>query len=543
VERERHGFGPCAPTEGALDLGLVRAAIQDGLLMVFGPDGDPVPPQVFGAGAAEQPDAGVRLVGGPPVRAERIAAVLAAQASGQFGSGHGGGEAWIRAMLGSGPEPEMARSDDLLGEGCTVDVVAFGRELMLTSPNGATFLIAAARSRTPISLRVAGEGPIAPGDLVARLLASADRDHPSPSHHEFAAPACKAWLEGDALRIDLPEVGVVDLARTDDDAGAAAPSVSLFMASGEVATIDDLLSALSTPIAPPSASGHDDPLDPPLPRYATDRQPPPAAPLAISLPDPLAAEPDRVALVVVRGLPKGARLSAGVESGDGSWLLTPSDLPGLSMTSPPEGASDLALEVAAIAIASPDGVLTSAAKTVFVPLRSVAIQPAPSAVVEPGPSPLVAPAPTPTAEPWSSRLVAPVPAPTAEPGPSGLVEPAPSAMVEPGSSPSVEPAPAAPDEPAHGSMPLGLDPQVLSGDGPFDAVVVRDLPAGVTLSAGTYDAAIAGWVLLPHQLSELSVITASGQSAEFTLCLLGVCLRLGGGARPRVLARVPVTTG
>jgi hypothetical protein len=91
-------------------------------------------------------------------------------------------------------------------------------------------------------------------------------------------------------------------------------------------------------------------------------------------------------------------------------------------------------------------------------------------------------------------------------------------------------------------MPLGLDPQVLSGDGPFDAVVVRDLPAGVTLSAGTYDPAIAGWVLLPHQLSELSVITASGQRAEFTLRLLGVCLRPGGGARPRVLARVPVTT-
>jgi hypothetical protein len=526
VERARRGSGPCAPTEGALDLNLVRAAIQDGLLMVFGPDGDPIPPQVFGAVAAEQPDAGVRLVGGPPVRAERIAAVLAAQMSGQFESGHGGGEAWIRAMLGSGPEPEMARSDDLLAEGCTVDVVAFGRELMLTSPNGATFLIAAARSRTPISLRVAGEGPVAPGDLVARLLASADRDHPSPSHHEFAAPACKAWLEGDALRIDLPEVGAVDLARTDDDAGAAAPSVSLFMASGEVAAIDDLLSALSTATAPAAATGHADPLDPPLPRYATDRQPPPAVLLAIGLPDPLAAEPDRVALVLVHGLPKGARLSAGVESGDGSWLLSPRDLPGLSMTSPREGAQDLALEVAAIAIANLEGMLTSAATTVFVPLRSVAIQPAPSAVVEPGPSPLVEPAPAPTAEPWSSRLV----------------EPAPSVMLEAGSSSSVDPAPAAPDEPAHGSMPLGLDPQVLSGDGPFDAIVVRDLPAGVALSAGTYDPAIAGWVLLPHQLSELSVITASGQRAEFTLRLLGVCLRPGGGARPRVLARVPVTT-
>jgi hypothetical protein len=81
----------------------------------------------------------------------------------------------------------------------------------------------------------------------------------------------------------------------------------------------------------------------------------------------------------------------------------------------------------------------------------------------------------------------------------------------------------------------------LSSGGPFDAVIVRDLPAGVTLSAGTYDPAIAGWVLLPHQLSELSVIAARDQSAEFMVTLWGICLRPGDGGRPRVLARVPVT--
>ena len=511
VERETRGCKPCAPTEGALDLGLVQAAIQDGLLMVFGPDGDPVPPQVFGAAAAEQPHAGVRLGDGPPVPAERIAAVLDAQMSGQLGSGQGGGEAWIRAMLGSGPEPEMATGDDLLAEGCTFDVVAFGRELMLTSQSGATFLLTAARSRTPISLRLAGEGPIAPGDLVGRLLASTDRHHPSPSPREFAAPACKAWLEGDALRIDLPEVGAVDLVRTDDDAGAAVSSVSLFMASGEVAGIDDLLSALSMAIAPRSATGHADPLHLVSPRHATDRQWPPAVPLAIGLPEALAAHPDRVALVVVHGLPEGATLSAGVASGDGSWLLSPRDLPGLSITSPLEGAADLSFEVAAIAIANLEGELTSAARTVFVPRCSAALQPAPSAMVEPGPA--------------------------------SLVQPAPAATAEPGPSPLLEAAPAAPDEPAQASIPLGLDPQVLSSDGPFDAVVVRDLPAGVTLSAGTYDPAIAGWVLLPHQLRELSVMIARGQSADFTLCLLGLCLGPRGGARPRVLAQVHVTTG
>jgi hypothetical protein len=493
VERESRGAGLHVPTEGALDLRLVRAAIQDGLLMVFGPDGDPVPPQVFGAAAAEQPDAGIRLVGGPPLRAERVGAVLDAQSSGQVGAGQVGSEAWVKAMLGIGPQPEMARNEDLLAEACTLDVVAFGRELMITSPNGATFLLADARSPTPdgISLRVAGEGPVALGELVADLLASAGPDHIHPSANEFAAPECKAWLQGDALRIELPEVGTVDLARADDDA-LAARSVSLFMASGEVATFDDLLSALGRHITPPSAIGYADPLDPALPQRAADARAPRAVPLTIGLPDALAAEPDRVALVVVRGLPEGASLSTGVVSGDGSWLLSPRDVAGLTITAPPDLASDIVLEVAAIAVANPEGELTSVTRTVIVPLQS------------------------PPAKPVSSRVVAPAPCP------------------------AVEPAPAPPDEPRHASIPLGLDPQALRSGGPLDAVIVRDLPAGVTLSAGTYDPAITGWVLLPHQLSELSVIAASDQSPEFIVTLLGVCLRPGGEERPRVLARVPV---
>ena len=511
-EREGCERGLGAPTEGTLDLALVRAAIQDGLLMVFGPYGDPVPPQVFGAVAAERPNAGVRLADGPPVRAERIAAVLEAQTSDRLGSGQGGDEAWIRAMLGAGPQPEMARDDHLLAEGCTVEVVAFGKELMITSPNGATFLLADARSRSPdsISLRVAGDEPVALRDVVARLLAGAGRDQANPSPTEFAAPDCQAWLEGDALRIDLPEVGAIGLARTDDDV-VAAPSVSLFMASGEVATIDDLLNTLSRAIGPPSATGYAaDPLDPPLPQLDAEGRALRLVPLTIGLPDALAAEANRMALMVlVRGLPKGASLSAGVESGDGSWLLSPQDLPGLSVTPPPNWASDLTLEIAAIAIANSEGELTSAARTVSVPLQSAAVGPAPSLTVE-------------------------LP-------PSSKVEPPPSGMLEPAPSPAVEPAPSAMVRPADTSIPLGLDAQVLSGGGPFDAVILRGLPAGVTLSAGTYDPAIAGWVLLPRQLSELSLVTPGGQSASFALSVLGVRLRPGGGARPRVLARVPVS--
>ena len=217
--------------------------------MVFGPEGDPVPPQVFGAAAAERPDAEVRLVDGPRVRAERVAAVLDAQLSGRLGSGLGGDEPWIRAMLGLGPQPDMAGTDDLSAEACTLDVVVFGKELMITSQSGATFLIADARARTAesICVWVGSEGPIAPGTLADRLLGGAGQDGVERSPSEITMPGCKAWLEDDALLLDLPEIGPVYLAHI-SDAGATAPAASLFTASGEVATINDLLNALSGPV-------------------------------------------------------------------------------------------------------------------------------------------------------------------------------------------------------------------------------------------------------------------------------------------------------
>src|SRR5262245_51258993 len=300
AEPDRHGRAPGAPTEKALDLALVRAAIRDGLLMVFGPEGDPLPPQAFGAAAAERPDALVRLMDGPQVRADRVAAVLGAQMSGGLGSGLGGDEPWIRSMLGIAPQPDMGRPDALLAETCTLDVVALGKELMITSRNGATFLIADARTRTPESLCVwvGSEGPIAPGALAERLLRGAGQDSGEANRSEFTLPECKAWLEDDALLLDLPEIGPVYLAHI-GDAGAAAPAASLFTASGEVATINDLLSALSEP-APLAAATEEQAEGLPAATERLEDLPPsplaseaaaPSAPLTIDLPEAPAAAP------------------------------------------------------------------------------------------------------------------------------------------------------------------------------------------------------------------------------------------------------------
>ena len=77
----RPDAGPDAAAEGALHLDLVRAVIEGGLLMVFGPDGDPIPPEIFRVAAAEQPHAG-REVALRETRRERAASHLRPRAAG-----------------------------------------------------------------------------------------------------------------------------------------------------------------------------------------------------------------------------------------------------------------------------------------------------------------------------------------------------------------------------------------------------------------------------------------------------------------------------
>ena len=469
-----------------LDLGLVRAVIEDGILMVLGPDGDPVPPQSFCAAAAEQPDALVRLADGPRILAARIAAVLDAQRSGRLGSGQGGDEAWIEAMLGAGPRPEMASADDLDAERHSVEIIAFGKEMMIASPGGGTFLATEARAATPASVRLLGAdgGPLALGAVVARLLGRTDRPGAGSGRarvNERTLPDCRTWIEDDALVIELAEIGAVRFPRH-DPAAAEGPAVSVFTPDGEIATIDELTSALSRSLTSPHDYASSRDLDgPPRTGGPPDEDPEPASkacalpgepalsvPLAIALPDSTGARPDEAAVVVVRRLPAGASLSAGVPSGDGSWLLSPSDLAGLSLMLPPGCTRDLRLEMVAITVQGRDGELASASQAFEVPLR-----PAPA---------------TDVARP----------------------------------------------------IPIAIDPRVLRGEGaPFDAIIVRDLPARAKLSAGAYDPAIDSWVLLPSQVGQLAVTPGIGQSEDFTITVLGVRLS-EGGARPRLLARIPI---
>src|SRR5690606_9053230 len=323
--------------------------------------------------AAEQPHAGIQLDGGPRVAADRVAAVLGAQSSGEIGPGRAGARAWIEAMLGLRPRPEMAEEQDLLAEDCAVAVVAFGKELLLTSPAGATFLLTEARARAPesVCLRLADGEPITVGELVGRLLREAGE--PSRGAGEFAAPGCPAWLEDDDLVIELPEVGPLHLVQsTADDPPVGLASI--FVSSGETAIIDELIEELDRP-AVASAPTVPEPARAPL-----DAPPPQVLPLQVDLPEPLAAARDEVVLVVVRGLPETVRVSAGVPGGDGSWLLSPRSLFGLCLAPAPGPDAEFSLEVVAIALSGRDGGLTRAMRTVTVPQRPAAVEIAPAPI-------------------------------------------------------------------------------------------------------------------------------------------------------------------
>jgi hypothetical protein len=74
-------------------------------------------------------------------------------------------------------------------------------------------------------------------------------------------------------------------------------------------------------------------------------------PIALALSAALAdADGSEALSVVVSGLPEGARLSAGINNGDGSWTLTPGQLAGLTVTPPQDWSGSMALTMRAHAM-------------------------------------------------------------------------------------------------------------------------------------------------------------------------------------------------
>ncbi|NBJ11112.1 Ig-like domain-containing protein [Microvirga arsenatis] len=83
--------------------------------------------------------------------------------------------------------------------------------------------------------------------------------------------------------------------------------------------------------------------------------------------------------VVLTGLPEGARLSAGLNNGDGSWTLTPSQLSGLTLTPPADWSGSVSLTLLAHARETSNGSVSTTRATFQVQVTAEADAPVVSA--------------------------------------------------------------------------------------------------------------------------------------------------------------------
>ncbi len=625
---------PATPSQEpalALALNQMTLAIEDGLLMVLGPEGDPVPPQAFADAAAVRPEALLNLPDGAPVAASRVAAVLDAQTQGRL-DGAGQGADWVLAMLRDCDLPDAAAEDALAAERASCVLTAAGNELTVTCAAGAFQIVGVAPlavSGDAMGLYLGDDAPISVAGLIGLM-----RERSTPADQPGSDdPALRGTIElrADGLWFGLPGLAVqgggVHLARRATSAPNG-PVVSA-LADGRVASLADLiglaagneieagahdqatgtagdpalrgddpdLSADREDANPGDVPSPDGPGEAPHDTFPFATAPFATAPIAIAEPDgdrgdriapyeqadpsggmsavtghdlpdmmagdhaqgsacvdagtavdgpcdpgpagnavgqqtdvdladvdladqapgeleithapePADAEqaaaeqadaeqadidPESILLVVIRGVPEDAMLSAGMRDDDGSWSVLPVDLPNVMISLGSRGsggdgcgeagAVDGDLDITGIAL-DDDGALVAISETV--PLAQYLDDP-----VQP------------------QEIAA-----------------------EPADDPAGAPEPC--------GIPLEVDPRAWAGER-FDALVIRDLPAGADLSAGTYDPAIDAWVLRPQDLSALTVRPPAGLRADFTVTLMGVALRPGAAGAARMLARLPVT--
>jgi hypothetical protein len=67
------------------------------------------------------------------------------------------------------------------------------------------------------------------------------------------------------------------------------------------------------------------------------------------------SDPNEILSILISGVPDGATLSAGERVGDGSYLLSPTQLVGLTLTPPIEFEGTLHLQVTAVAMQASGG--------------------------------------------------------------------------------------------------------------------------------------------------------------------------------------------
>jgi hypothetical protein len=98
-----------------------------------------------------------------------------------------------------------------------------------------------------------------------------------------------------------------------------------------------------------------------------------ALPIGAALADTDGSE--QLSRVVIRGVPSTAKLSLGSKASDGSWVLQPGQLEGLSLTPAPNYAGRIALTVTAVSVEAANGIEASTTGTLDVAVVPVADTP------------------------------------------------------------------------------------------------------------------------------------------------------------------------
>jgi len=293
-----------------LSLENVRLVIEDGLLMALGPDGDPVPPEAFRAALFAKVDAAVALDGVGEVSAEKALAVLQAQTDGMLAEGEDT-DGWILAMLGIGPQPEMASDGDMQAEAHaqTGEPEAEARPEGSEEPHREA-LPHGLLSPIPLSIVPPCPEGLEPAQVTMVALSGLP-DGSVLSGGSDEGHGCwllsPADLDGLLLRVphDGPESVLLKVT-----------AIAITGQSGNLASAQADLRLDCRPASPPSN---------------VDRELTPTAPRSVSVDlDPELISDPANDVLVIRGVPDGISLSAGVHDGSiGGWVLRPAEASGL----------------------------------------------------------------------------------------------------------------------------------------------------------------------------------------------------------------------
>ena len=326
-----------------IDLANVRLSIEGGLLMAFGPDGDPITPDLLKEACDHQPNVRLTMSNGGAVEQDRLLAVIDAQQRSRLADHKN--DRWIRAMLGLEGGFEDASDSDLESESR-----AQIRRLALGMPGGETITL---HDVDLDNRRPDGEEPPSlaallvdgrPTSVEAMIGLAGKPDHICP----VTKPQVRCRGERLAFKLSDEIEAYIEAAPAIFDGQA---KVDMRLSDGRQVSLDELADRLKDQAAFETA---------PVMQLASAR-----FPLLGGEEPPFDLE--RATIVMVQGMPEGWSLTVGAESEPGLWMLAPADLAQAAVRTPGFPGQQTDLNVSVISLVGQSGALHREDHTLVMP--------------------------------------------------------------------------------------------------------------------------------------------------------------------------------